>query len=72
MRQLVFQEPQFTIATHSPILLAYPNAKILLLDQDGFWPVKYEETDHCQLTKTVLNDVDGMQKTVLSENDEAG
>ena len=33
MRELVLQESQFIVATHSPILLAYPNAKILLLDQ---------------------------------------
>lgn len=29
MRELVLQESQFIIATHSPILLAYPNAKII-------------------------------------------
>ena len=33
--QLVKRGSQFIIATHSPILLAYPNAKILLFDAAG-------------------------------------
>ena len=34
---------QLIIATHSPILLAYPRAKILLLDASGISEVKYED-----------------------------
>lgn len=38
MRQLVEAGSQFIISTHSPILLAYPDAKILVLDREGITP----------------------------------
>lgn len=53
--QLVKQESQFIIATHSPILLAYPNAKILQFSDQGIKEVQYEETDHFMVTKDFLN-----------------
>jgi predicted ATPase len=46
---------QFIIATHSPILMAYPNAMIYSFDNDRIKQVEYEETDHYQLTKAFLN-----------------
>ena len=68
MRELVLQESQFIIATHSPILLAYPNAKILVLDQHGYKPVEYEETEHYQVMRRFLNDPEGALKTVFAES----
>lgn len=50
------QKSQLIIATHSPILLAYPDADIFLLDEKGISPVKYEETEHYQITKGFLDD----------------
>jgi predicted ATPase len=45
IHQLVEHETsQFIIATHSPIVLAYPEAKILHLSNEGIKQVKYEET----------------------------
>jgi len=67
MRELVLQESQFIIATPSPILLAYPNAKILLLDQNGYKPVRYEDTEHYQLTRRFLNDPEEALKAVFAE-----
>ncbi len=52
------QKSQLIIATHSPILLAYPNADILLLDENGITSVKYEETEHYQITKGFLDNPD--------------
>lgn len=52
------RKSQFIIATHSPILLAYPNADIFLLDENGITKVKYEETDHYQITKGFLDNPD--------------
>jgi predicted ATPase len=49
---------QFIIATHSPILMAYPNAFIYSFDDNTVRMIKYEETDHYQLTKAFLNDRD--------------
>jgi predicted ATPase len=44
IHELVKKESQFIIATHSPILLAYPGARILLLDQNGMTDIEYEQT----------------------------
>lgn len=46
---------QFIMATHSPILLAYPGALVYWLDQDGMREVHYEETEHFQVTRNFLN-----------------
>ena len=45
---------QFVIATHSPILLAFPDATIYQLDDDGIAAVGYEATDAYQLTRAFL------------------
>jgi predicted ATPase len=55
IHQLVEDESQFIIATHSPILLAYPNAKILLFDGTGISEVAYEDTEHYAVTRDFLN-----------------
>jgi predicted ATPase len=46
---------QFIIATHSPILLAYPNATIYSCDGDTIQPIEYADTAHYQITKNFLN-----------------
>jgi predicted ATPase len=46
---------QFIIATHSPIIMAYPHAKIMQLDTDGLHEIEYEATEHFRITKDLLN-----------------
>ena len=48
-------ESQFLIATHSPILLAFPEAEIYNLDFSPLKPVQYEDTGHYRLTHDFLN-----------------
>jgi predicted ATPase len=48
---------QFIIATHSPILLSYPNAVVLNLD-NNLEEIDYKETEHFKLTKEFLNNPD--------------
>ncbi len=55
MHQLIRNESQFIIATHSPILLAYPNAKIIMFDADGLREITYEQTEHFMVTRDFLN-----------------
>ncbi len=55
IHQLVQDESQFIIATHSPILLAYPSAKILQFDASGIAEVAYEDTEHYAVTRDFLN-----------------
>ena len=54
--EMVSQAAQFVIATHSPILLAFPEAKIYSFDQVPIAPVAYEDLDHVVLTRDFLND----------------
>jgi predicted ATPase len=55
IHQLVEDDSQFIIATHSPILLAYHRSKILLLDDNGITEVAYEDTEHYSITRQFLN-----------------
>jgi predicted ATPase len=54
MQDLVRQHSQFVIATHSPILMGFPGADILLLDESGIRRVEYEETEHYFVTREFL------------------
>ena len=60
IHNLVQQNSQFIIATHSPILLAYPNAAIYQLDDTGIRQVNYEETEHFMVSKHFLNNYQEM------------
>ena len=42
---------QVIMATHAPILMAYPGARLLRLTKDGLAPVTLEETDHFRLMR---------------------
>ena len=52
---MVEEEAQFIIATHSPIILAYPGAQIFSFQNGAIKQVQYEELEHVQLTKDFLN-----------------
>jgi len=60
--ELIKLNSQFIIATHSPIILAYPNARILEITATGINEVPYEESAHYQLYKTFLENPDYMLK----------
>lgn len=46
---------QFIIATHSPILMAYPEASILLFDEGEIRKISYDEVEHVMVTRGFLN-----------------
>ncbi len=69
LHRLVRMKSQFIIATHSPILLAYPDAAILQLDAGGISQVKYEETEHFAVTRDFLNRYPAMLRVLLAEDD---
>ncbi len=52
---LVKKDSQFIIATHSPLLMAYPDSDILLFSENGIEKIKYEETEHYKITKAFLD-----------------
>src|SRR5438034_1044597 len=56
LSDMVTQDAQFIVATHSPILLAFPHARIYSFDHAPLRAVGYEELDHVALTRDFLND----------------
>jgi predicted ATPase len=68
IHDLVREGAQFIIATHSPILMAYPDATILGVGPDGLAPVRYEDTEHYAVTRRFLNDPAGMLRRLLDES----
>jgi hypothetical protein len=49
---------QFIIATHSPILLAYPGATLFSLDGGRVHEVRFSQTEHYRVTRDFLLDPD--------------
>ena len=45
---------QFVLATHSPILMAYPDALIYRLDAQGIAPTRFEDTEHYTVMRSFL------------------
>lgn len=68
VHHLVLKNSQFIIATHSPILMAYPRAKILLLDEVGSTEVGYEATEHYAVTKEFINNPARMVGEMLADD----
>jgi predicted ATPase len=54
MHELAGMNSQFIIATHSPILMAYPEADIYQIDESGLVRTAYEETENFLVTKAFL------------------
>lgn len=65
MHQLVKEDSQFIIATHSPIIMAYPDAKILEIRDSMLTPTNYEATEHYNVTKRFLNTTPTYLKELL-------
>lgn len=61
---------QFIIATHSPILLGFPNAKIFSFDSNVIQSIRYEETEHYQITKGFLNRKERYLKDLFSHDED--
>jgi predicted ATPase len=55
MKEMVEQQAQFIIATHSPILMAFPGARILNFDDHPVREVNYDDVEHVSLTRAFLN-----------------
>lgn len=65
MHDLVCAESQCIIATHSPILMAYPDAWIYACSESGLARVDYRETEHYQVTRDFLANPDRMLRVLL-------
>jgi predicted ATPase len=56
MHELCADGSQFVVSTHSPVLLAYPDARIYVLGDDGIVETPYRETEQYELTRLFLDD----------------
>lgn len=56
LKVMVAQEAQFIIATHSPIVMAFPNADLLSFEGGTIHRVKYEQLEHVKLMRDFLLD----------------
>ena len=67
MHEYVKKGCQFIIATHSPILMAFPGATILSFDQRPVRPIAYDEVEHVSFMKRFLNHPERMLRDLLDE-----
>jgi len=67
INDLVNDDSQFIIATHSPILMAYPDATIYACGPQGIEQTTYEETEHYQVTRDFLLNPQRMMKILFEE-----
>ena len=62
MDELVKKSSQFIIATHSPIIMAFPGADIIQFSENGMERVSYRETESYRITKQFMDDPERMIK----------
>ena len=67
MHELVMARSQLVVATHSPIILGYPNAWIYQVSEHGLDRVEYEDTDHYQVTRNFLLRRETMLDVLMKE-----
>jgi predicted ATPase len=67
--EMVRQDGQFVIATHSPILLGFPEATIYNFDQVPVERVAFEELDHVVVTRDFLNNRERYLRHLSGEDD---
>lgn len=60
-------ESQFIIATHSPILLGFPDATILSFNGEGISQIEYEMTDHYQITSYFLKNRERFLRDIFAD-----
>jgi predicted ATPase len=66
LHQLVQSRSQFVIATHSPILMAYPDAWLYQITVEGLARIAYRDTEHYIVAKRFLNDPKTQLERLLS------
>lgn len=67
LHQMVNQGGQFIIATHSPILMAYPGAAIYSFDEGVIQRVDYETLEHVTVTRSFLENPEAYLRHLLAD-----
>jgi predicted ATPase len=69
MNELVENGCQFIISTHSPLLMAMPNADVYQLTQEDIKKVPYKETEHYILTRQFLENPEKIFRYLFSKDE---
>ena len=67
MSRMAAGDAQFVVASHSPILLGFPNAQILSFDGGKIHDISWEETDSYKITKLFLDNREGVLRRLLDD-----
>ena len=67
LKKMVAQNAQFIIATHSPIIMAFPDAVIFNFDGAKIEKINYEDIEHVRITKTFLDNPERYLKYLFEE-----
>jgi predicted ATPase len=70
LHRLIRHQSQVVIATHSPILLAYPHARIYEFSERGIHPIDYEDTEHFRVTRDFLAQRERIVELLLREEED--
>jgi predicted ATPase len=63
-------ESQVIIATHSPMLMAYPTASLLQVTDGGLIPIEFHNTEHFRIARSFALNPDGFMAGVMMDADE--
>jgi len=69
MHELVGAHSQFVVATHSPILVGYPDAAIFRLSEKGIDQVEYDHVEQVELTRSFIEDRRRFLRHLLADDD---
>ena len=69
MDELVRQDSQFIIATHSPMLIAFPDAEVYRIGEDGIESVRFRDTDHYRTTVRFLQNPESAVEEILGRGE---
>ena len=69
MDELVRQDSQFIIATHSPMLIAFPDAEVYQIREDGIESVRFRDTDHYRTTVRFLQNPESAVAEILGRGE---
>ena len=69
MDELVQQDSQFIIATHSPMLIAFPDAEVYRIREDGIESVRFRDTDHYRTTVRFLQNPESAVEEILGRGE---
>lgn len=67
MDRLVREGSQFIVATHSPMLMAFPGAEVLEITENGICSVDFKQTEHYQVTRRFLEQPERMLRYLMEE-----